>query len=266
MTFPLGSLRSSAADSSSGVGMASSDARLRGHAGGSPQPFAHAADWQRQARVLVGGVLWLLLLLALLTHSPFDAAFSTSGSGGAPHNSVGALGAWCSDLLLYLFGFSAWWLMALGLHRWLAALADLLRRSETDGPPASPMRPGWPSWVCWLGLVLLLSASTSLEWTRMYHAEARLPGGHAGGVLGYLLGPLSMQGLGFAGSGVLWIAALVAGLSMAFRFSWLHLADAIGERLDAWRDRRVERIERAEDLRLGEQALREREDVVEVEH
>ncbi|MBX9792666.1 MAG: DNA translocase FtsK, partial [Burkholderiaceae bacterium] len=72
--------------------------------------------------------------------------------------------------------------------------------------------------------------------------------------------------LGFAGSGVLWIAAMVVGLSLAFRFSWLQFADAIGERLDAWRDRRVERIERAEDIRLGEQALREREDVVEVEH
>ncbi len=266
MTFPLGSLRASAADSSSGVGVAGGDSRPHDDARGASKPFAHGADWLRQARVLIGGVLWLLMLIALLTHSPLDAAFSTSGSGNAARNSVGALGAWWSDLLLFLFGFSAWWLMALGLHRWLAALADLLRRGGADTAHATPMRPGWPSWVCWLGLVLLLSASTSLEWTRMYHAESQLPGGHAGGVLGYLLGPLSMKGLGFAGSGVLWIATLVAGLSLAFRFSWLQLADAIGERLDAWRDQRVERIERAEDMRLGEQALREREDIAEVEH
>ena len=266
MTFPLGSLRTSAADSSSGAGVAGGDSRSRDDARGAAKSFAHGTDWQRQARVLIGGVLWLLMLIALLTHSPLDAAFSTSGSGDAARNSVGALGAWWSDLLLFLFGFSAWWLMALGLHRWLAALADLLRRGGADTAHATPMRPGWPSWVCWLGLVLLLSASTSLEWTRMYHAESQLPGGHAGGVLGYLLGPLSMKGLGFAGSGVLWIATLVAGLSLAFRFSWLQLADAIGERLDAWRDSRVERIERAEDMRLGEQALREREDIAEVEH
>ena len=266
MTFPLGSLRASTADSPSGVGVAGSDSRPHDGARGALKSFAHGADWQRQARVLIGGVMWLLMLIALLTHSPLDAAFSTSGSGDAARNSVGALGAWWSDLLLFLLGFSAWWLMALGLHRWLAALADLLRRGGADTAHATPMRPGWPSWVCWLGLVLLLSASTSLEWTRMYHAESQLPGGHAGGVLGYLLGPLSMKGLGFAGSGVLWIATLVAGLSLAFRFSWLQLADAIGERLDAWRDSRVERIERAEDMRLGEQALREREDIAEVEH
>ncbi len=267
MTFPLGWLFTSTANSSSVAGAAGGDSRPRDDTGGASTSFAHGTDWQRQARVLVGGVLWLLVLIALLTRSPLDAAFSTSGAGDAARNSVGALGAWGSDLLLFLFGFSAWWLLALGLHRWLAALAHLLRRGGTDAPAATLMRPsGWPSWVAWLGLALLLSASTSLEWTRMYHAETQLPGGHAGGVLGYLLGPLSMKGLGFAGSGVLWIATLVAGLSLAFRFSWLQLADAIGERLDAWRERRVERIERAEDMRLGEQALREREDIAEVEH
>ena len=248
------------------MGAARGDSRPSDPAAGVSTAFAHSADWQRQARVLIGGVLWLLMLIALLTHSPLDAAFSTSGSGDVVRNSVGALGAWWSDLLLFIFGFSAWWLVALGLHRWLAALADLLRRGSADSAIATPMRSGWPSWVSWLGLALLLSASTSLEWTRMYHAEAQLPGGHAGGVLGYLLGSLSMKGLGFAGSGVLWIATLVAGVSLAFRFSWLQLADAIGERLDAWRDSRVERIERAEDMRLGEQALREREDIAEVEH
>ena len=34
--------------------------------------------------------------------------------------------------------------------------------------------------------------------------------------------------LGFAGSGVLWIAVLVAGISLALRFSWLRAAERIG--------------------------------------
>ena len=230
-------------------------------------PTAHLPDWPRQARLLLGGVAWLLLLIALVTHSPQDAAFSTSGAGELPRNKAGAFGAWLSDGALFLFGFSVWWLMAVALHRWLGALAGLLRGADADSAyPAASSRSAWPRWAFWFGLALLLSASTALEWTRIYHWEPRLPGGHAGGVLGYLLGPLSMKWLGFAGSGVLWIAAMVVGLSLAFRFSWLHVADAIGARLDAWRDRRVERIEMAEDIRLGEQALREREDVVEVEH
>ncbi|MDL2338690.1 MAG: DNA translocase FtsK 4TM domain-containing protein, partial [Pseudomonadota bacterium] len=206
------------------------------------------------------------MLIALVTHSTFDAAFSTSGAGELAQNKAGALGAWLSDGAFFLFGFSVWWLMAVALHRWLSSLAGLLRGADSDAAHLAPIRPVWPLWTFWFGLALLLSASTALEWTRLYQWEPRLPGAHAGGVLGYLLGPISMKLLGFAGSGVLWIAMLVVGLSLAFRFSWLQVADLIGERLDAWRDRRVERIERAEDLRLGEQALREREDLVEVEH
>ncbi len=75
-----------------------------------------------------------------------------------------------------------------------------------------------------------------------------------------------MKLLGFAGSGVFWIAALVAGISLSLRFSWLRLAERIGEGIESLRTRRVERIDRAEDMRLGERALREREELVEVEH
>ncbi|MFM9914697.1 MAG: DNA translocase FtsK [Rhizobacter sp.] len=267
MTFPLGSLRSAAADSSAAHRTsAAGDSRDHGNGANAPGSPAHPSNWPRQARLLIGGAAWLLMLIALASHSPQDAAFSTSGAGELARNKAGAIGAWFSDASFFLFGFSVWWLMAVALHRWLAALADLLRGAGTDAANPLPERPVWPMWGFWFGLALLLSASTALEWTRMYHWELRLPGGHAGGVLGYLLGPLSMKWLGFAGSGVLWIAAMVVGSSLAFRFSWLQAADAIGERLDAWRDRRVERIEMAEDIRLGEQALREREDVVEVEH
>ncbi|MBX9795225.1 MAG: DNA translocase FtsK 4TM domain-containing protein, partial [Burkholderiaceae bacterium] len=237
MTFPLGSLRSAAADSSSSHrASAASDSRDREAGPGASGSLVQLSNWPRQVRLLLGGVVWLLMLIALVTHSPQDAAFSTSGAGELAQNKAGALGAWLSDGAFFLFGFSVWWLMAVALHRWLGALAGLLRGVGSEASHPTPTRPVWPLWAFWLGIVLLLSASTALEWTRVYHWESHLPGGHAGGVLGYLLGPLSLRWLGFAGSGVLWIAAMVVGLSLAFRFSWLHVADAIGERLDAWRD------------------------------
>ena len=212
--------------------------------------------------VLVGGVLWLLALIALATHNPADAAFSTSGTGAVPFNKVGALGARFSDLAFVLFGYSAWWGLAVGLRAWLSGLARVLRGGDAPGAHRHPL----PLWMFWLGVLLLLSASSALEWTRLYQFEMRVPGGNAGGVLGYLLGPVSQRLLGFAGSGVLWIAVLVVGLALAFRFSWLRAAEGIGRWVDSLRERRVERIERAEDQRIGEQALREREHVVEFEH
>jgi S-DNA-T family DNA segregation ATPase FtsK/SpoIIIE len=255
MTFPLGSLRPAVADSSSFAREIKSAK--------SPQP----TDWQTQVLLLLGGAAWLVVLIALLSHHPADAAFSTSGIGEAVRNRAGVLGAWLSDLAFFVFGFSVWWVMVVALHRWLRALAQLLRGADDTAPAAvADARSAWPAWTVAAGLGLLLMSSAALEWTRLYRWESLLPGGHSGGVLGFLLGPSSMKLLGFAGSGVLWIALLLAGVSLAFQFSWLHLADLIGERVDAWRGRRVERIEIAEDLRLGEQALREREDLVEVEH
>jgi S-DNA-T family DNA segregation ATPase FtsK/SpoIIIE len=240
MSFPLGSLQGQA-----GAGTAAA------------APLANGASrWRRQALLGAAGVGWLLLLLALATHHPGDAAFTTSGSGAPLQNKAGAVGARVSDLLFFLFGFSAWWLVPVALRAWLAALAQAVRG---DAPA-----PG-QGWRTAAGLALLLTASTALEWTRLYRWEDLVPGGHAGGVLGLLLGPASMHALGFAGSGVLWIALGVAGAALALRFSWLALAEGIGTRIDLARERWRTRAERAQDQRLGEQAQREREQQVQQE-
>ncbi len=206
---------------------------------------------------MVGGVLCLLGLIALLTYSATDPAFSTSGSRlESIRNQAGAIGAWTADFGLFLFGYSVWWLLLVGFRNWLGSLARLIRAShQTTVAAAPPMR-----WAFWVGLVLLVCASSALEWTRLYQWETQLPGGQAGGVLGAMLGSLSQRGLGFVGSGVLWIAVGVAGLSMAFRFSWWRLAEKVGASIDALWARRVERRELAEDVRHGERALREREE------
>ncbi len=247
MSFPLGSLRGDGA----AVGTAANAATAATAAASGPK------RWRQQAWLLVGALAWLLLLLAMATHHADDTAFSTSGAHAALHNKAGVLGARVSDALLFLFGFSAWWLLPVSLRAWLKSLAGLLR-----GPAAAVTA---PRWHFWLGLVLLMSASCALEWTRLYRWEGLLPG-HAGGVLGYVVGPTSMQWLGFAGSGVLWITLFVVGLALALRFSWLRLADGIGERLDGLRERRADLREMEEDRRVGEAAMHEREVVVQEQH
>lgn len=255
MTFPLGSLRAEGA-------AAGNTYTRKSAAKAATLPAAAAADGpivrlRRQAWLIVAAVAWLLLLLALVTHDLRDPGFSTSGDGEPLRNKAGMLGAWLSDLGLFLFGWSVWWLVPVGLRAWLSSLAHGMRRDD-EGAPALPRA------AFWMGLALLMCASCALEWTRLYQWEPQLPG-HAGGVLGFTLGPLSTHWLGFAGSGVLWIAALVAGMSLSLGFSWLALAERIGSAFDALRERRQQRKERAEDRRIGEAALVEREQVVEVE-
>jgi S-DNA-T family DNA segregation ATPase FtsK/SpoIIIE len=260
MTFPLGSLRSDGGAPSSVVQARGAPGRPGKRA--APVPH-HPAGWRAQLGLLFTGMLWLLAVLALATHSGADPAFSTSGSAAVVLNKAGTLGAWFSDLAYFVFGYSVWWAVAVALRAWLGALAHALR-SDAAAPQVAVDAPR-PAWLFWVGLALLLAASSSLEWTRLYQWEGRVAGGHAGGALGYTLGQASQRLLGFAGSGVLWIALMVAGVALALRFSWLRLAEGIGAWVESLRERRVERIERAEDARVGEQALREREAVVEVE-
>jgi S-DNA-T family DNA segregation ATPase FtsK/SpoIIIE len=268
MTFPLGSLRADG-DAASAAGVATAGlASSRDAARVAPRTSSAAGHTpgllRAQFRLLVGGVLFLLAVLALATHSGLDPAFSTSGDGSPVANKAGALGAWFSDVAFFLFGYSAWWVIVAGARAWLGALARVLRSEAGVGLPTGG--PALPAWMGWAGLAVLLAASCALEWTRLYAWEAQVAGGHAGGIVGYGLGSASMKLLGFAGSGVFWIALLCAGVSMALRFSWLRVAEGIGAAIEGLRSRRAERSEIAQDLRLGERAAKEREQVVEVEH
>jgi S-DNA-T family DNA segregation ATPase FtsK/SpoIIIE len=211
---------------------------------------------------LVGLVFWFL---ALVTHSLHDPAWSTSGQRGAVANLAGRLGAWLADASYFLFGFSVWWAFLAALWSWLHTLAAWLRgvRAQQADFDALPVWRQWLAgrWGFWLGLTLVLCASAMVEWARFYSLEARLPG-HGGGVLGYLLGPLSVRWMGFAGSALVAIGLGLVGLALVFRFSWGQVAERIGASIDAFVASFREKREIAQDLALGQQAMREREEVV----
>ncbi|WP_300553352.1 DNA translocase FtsK [Limnohabitans sp. Rim8] len=227
----------------------------------SREPDAPASFWSRFAQeigLLLGGVLLVLALLSLLTYHPGDAAWSTSGQGEGLRNWVGRAGAWLSDLAFFGLGFSAWWCLMVGAQVWLSGFARWMRGPAQD--ESLNLSAGWRQsrWTFWAGLVLLLTASASLEWARLYRLEPLLPG-HSGGVLGYWMGSISESWLGFTGAAVLSLSLVVLGVSWVFRFSWGELAESLGSRIDGLiRSRNVKR-EIQEDLALGQRALRERE-------
>ena len=232
------------------------------------EPPAALTGWARFANetaIVVGFLALAFSGLALLSYSPQDPAWTTSGMGAAPLNHAGRLGALVADWGYFLFGFSVWWLFALGVRAWVALVS--LRwggaSARVSAPGADPMASSrWPyeRLLFWLGLVVLLSSSATLEWSRLYRLEAYLPG-HSGGVLGFVVGPLGVRWLGFAGSGLLAIALGVVGAGWAFRFSWMRVSEGVGAWLDGrWQALRMRR-EIAEDLELGQQAVREREAV-----
>jgi len=219
----------------------------------------------QEVGLVLGLVLLVFCALALSTHSMQDPAWSTSGDSGMVSNWGGRLGAWLSDMGYFMLGFSVWWCMVIGLLLWLTALARWMRGVVPPVVPQGPLGRFLVSrWAFWLGLILLLVSSTALEWSRLYRLEPLLPG-HCGGVLGYVVGSAGVKWLGFTGSGLIWIASGMLGLSWVFRFSWGLLAETIGERLDGGFQRVIAQREASRDLKLGERAARERKEVVEVE-
>jgi len=225
-----------------------------------PPARLRAMRFAHEISLIAGMALLLFWLLAMFSYTPSDAAWSTSGSGGAVKNWAGRLGAWVADASYYLAGYSIWWCFAAGVRVWLSSLAHWLRGGEpaADAPPRG--RFNRSRLAFWFGLLLLLSASAVLEWSRLYRLEFRLPG-HGGGVLGYFVGPLGVKWLGFTGSALMAIAAGVIGSALVFRFSWSHVAERIGSRLYSLFEMRREKREIAQDIALGKQARREREEV-----
>ena len=224
-------------------------------------PRTGLARFAQEFALVAGGAALVFWVLALVSYSGQDPAFSTSGGGDAVRNWGGKLGAWLADGSYFLLGFSTWWCLFAGVRAWMTLLARWMRGGTPESHESGFVRWLHGRWGFWLGLALLLTASSGLEWSRLYRFEARLPD-HAGGALGYLVGPAGVKWLGFTGSGLVLLALLVLAAAVVFRFSWSHLAERIGARIDGFVAARREKREIAEDVAVGQRAAREREEIV----
>ena len=233
---------------------------LNASAAAKSPPRTAAVRFGHEIALIVGILALVFWLLALVSYSAQDSAWSTSGASDARmvSNWAGRSGAWLADASYFAFGFSVWWCVAAAVCAWISSLARWMRGGELPPGALSPLQ---RRSLFWLGLVALMCASTALEWSRLYRFEQYLPG-HAGGVLGYVTGPASVKWLGFTGSGLLAIVLAVLGAAMVFRFSWGQVAELLGGRIDALVQSRLARREVAKDVAVGRKAAREREVVV----
>jgi S-DNA-T family DNA segregation ATPase FtsK/SpoIIIE len=171
------------------------------------------------------------------------------------HNPSGRAGAWIADLLLYIFGFSAWWwIVLLVMSVWWGF-------RKLNGDEVVDRR---PLYIALGGFIFLLVASSALEALRFYSMKFALPLS-PGGVIGVELSRVMSQQLGYTGSTLLLLAVMAAGWSVFSGMSWLWAFERLGSgletfvgffygRVDAWRDRQI-----------GREVAQQREVVVEDE-
>ena len=212
-------------------------------------------DLLQESRWLGIGAVALFLFMALWGFSKDDPGWSHAVIGQGLHNPAGRAGAWISDLLLYLFGLSAWWwIVLLGMFVWWGFRKLNTRDAEH----------GRPLYVALSGFAFLLVASCALEALRFYSLRVALPLS-PGGMLGIEVSRVLARQLGYTGSTLLLLALMAAGWSVFSGMSWLWAFEKLGAglenlvgffygRVDAWRDRQI-----------GKEVAQQREVVVEEE-
>ena len=206
----------------------------------------------RESWLLLVAVAITYVALILVTFNRADPGWSQSGVVGRPlRNTGGPLGAWLADLMLSLFGWSAWWWVALGASLLWLGYRRMVRVGEMPEPDHSLK-------IGAIGFALVIICSAAIEWLRLYHTGSVLPSG-SGGILGNEIGHAAQKYLGFNGGTLLLLALFAVGWSLFSGMSWLKVAERIGFAFEwGWRRFRDRRQARQDRL-IGAQAAVERD-------
>ena len=200
--------------------------------------------------------MMLYLILIFYGYDRADSGWSHNVGSALVQNPGGYVGAWLSDLLLYLFGVSAWlWVLlclclVLWSYRRLNASGGVFNRRSL--------------FVSAAGFITLLAASSGLEALRFYTLGVTLPQ-TPGGMLGNTISKSLSQALGFTGSTLALLALITISLSLFTGLSWLRFVEKLGELIENsyssiqgyWQDR--------QDRQAGIISLVKREELVETE-
>ncbi|HXX11006.1 MAG TPA: DNA translocase FtsK 4TM domain-containing protein, partial [Burkholderiales bacterium] len=216
--------------------------------------------WPPRLAALAREAWWLVLLLGalylalvLVTYDKSDPGWSLSTGGEHVHNAGGQFGARLADVLLYLFGLSAYWCIVLLLFAILWGYRRLDARVPGDRRSLV---------VAGLGFLSLLLASASLEAMRLHALHAQLPL-TPGGVLGKSIAHLFSRWFGPTGGALTLLFIGGIGLSLFSGLSWLDVSEKLGEWIERGWSAALARWDAARDRKLGERAAYRREEMVE---
>ena len=177
------------------------------------------------SRGLTEGLMLLLialsaiLLFALVSYDPLDPGWSYIGSRDKALNMIGPVGAWCADVLYYLFGYLALLFPLLVAYRsWKVFQAQLAKTPWS-----------WPMFsIRTMGFIIIMAAGTGLASLYIHSPDLSLPA-TAGGILGWEIA----KGLGgvinLVGASVLLTALFCTGLTLFSGLSWLSVLQWIGK-------------------------------------
>jgi S-DNA-T family DNA segregation ATPase FtsK/SpoIIIE len=209
----------------------------------------------REAWWLFMAVVAVYLVLVLASHSPHDPSWSHSSSDPTVRNIGGRFGAWFADLLLSIYGFSAWWLVVFCL----VAIGWGYRRVETPGLKLNPATAAALG-----GFVLLILGSAGLEGVWLSGKVLTLPLS-PGGLFGHFLGDKLTLIFGAAGASLLLAVVFAIGFSLFTGLSWFDIMERLGGYLEDKAIKLYNAWQARKDREIGREVAQRREVKVEAE-
>ena len=174
----------------------------------------------RESAFLFHVVISLFLLVALLTFHPGDPGWSHSGGSSLNIvNATGSMGAWLADLLLSLFGITAYLFPFL-----MSGYAYTLFKDRAMSNDSEAL----PFYLRWLGFAMAVIAGAALADIHLPRIPLHLPE-TSGGILGQETADLMVNDLGLTGASILLMAGFLSGVSLHTRLSWLSVVDGVGQ-------------------------------------
>jgi S-DNA-T family DNA segregation ATPase FtsK/SpoIIIE len=179
---------------------------------------AHMIRGLREGALIIFGTTALYLLASLSSYDVHDPGWSHSETTARIANAGGVLGAWLSDVFLYLFGYLAY-LLPVGV----AYLGWLLFTGRKQTEATMDLRHGA---LRTLGFFCTLGAGTGLA--KLHFADfTQLPVG-PGGVLGDVVGGGLVSVVSLLGATLFLLALFLTGVTLLTSLSWLWLMDSTG--------------------------------------
>lgn len=173
-------------------------------------------------RLQEGGFILLsaiacFLLIGLITYHEGDPGWSHTGTHKGVVNAAGRVGAWFSDLFLYLFGYIAYMIPTMIGYGGIRIFQNRYEVGEFH-------RLLWCLRI--VGFLLAIIAGGGLASLHFSVWNEGLPMG-AGGICGQMIGAELLPVVGYLGSTLLLVSLFLAGITLATGLSWFGLMDII---------------------------------------
>ena len=177
-------------------------------------------------RIREGGLILTLavsvfLLIALVSYHRTDPGWSHTVSVPVVANAAGRVGAWFSDVFLYVCGYLAYLFpLVLSYSAWLFFRH---RREESHDPSFK-----WSLLILRVvGFLLVLFCGAGIAAIH-WHASLQALPFNSGGILGAVVGKVMLGSFNEIGSTLILTALVLIGITLLTGLSWFHLLERLG--------------------------------------